>query len=188
MLVQQSVGVKNMTRRIIFRCVTKKWLRCNRKQQNLKKKKFSQKMFATETQCDERQRNLRASVQTASAVQTHSDRLCPGACTRHLWKDRLTGQKKSKRICFCLYLSFTVGVKNHNLHLVADVLLASADTCPLKNVALVNTWEQGVPLKTQYLFTPKAAWEVHEKSKSRFWSFQMLHWWRGGSGATRLVL
>lgn len=37
------------------------------------------------------------------------------------------GSIKRKRFCFCSYLTVTVDVKRHVLHLAADVLLVSAD-------------------------------------------------------------
>lgn len=57
-------------------------------------------MFATGTQCDERQRNLRASVQTATAVQTHSDRLFPWRLYKAFMKGPINWKKRFKRFSF----------------------------------------------------------------------------------------
>lgn len=54
------------------------------------------KRFASETPCDERQRNMCASVQTATAVQTPSDRLLPWRLYKVFVKDLVKWKRDSK--------------------------------------------------------------------------------------------
>lgn len=128
-------------------------------------------MFATETQRDERRRNLHASVQTVSAVQTHSDRLFPGCLYKAFTKASINWKRNQKYfVSVCIFVCIICCWRRAPCSAL-DCRCPSSlsrQVSPQKCSSWKHLSVWGAFQKTLYFFATKAAWKVHEKAIEGF--------------------